>query len=88
MTKRSFIDRPTGGADGTEEPLFRPLYHDPFEGICRHALALDPEAREHIVQNCPRCGWLADPDAIDSDAGCLLEGMDLQPSEGQASECE
>lgn len=88
MVKRSFIDRLTGGAEVTESPLFRPLYQDPFEGICRHALALGSEARKHIVQNCPRCGWMTDPKAIDPDAGCLLEGMDLQPTEGQSTEGE
>ncbi len=68
-------------ADPTSEDLAQrasaPLYRDPFEGICAHARALTPDARAKRTQNCPRCGWQADPDVIDPDAGCLLEGTAL-----------
>ncbi len=66
------------------ERMRAPLYRDPFEGVCAHARALTPDARTKQTQNCPRCGRQADPNAIDSNAGCLLEGMALDLASLQA----
>ena len=73
MSRRSRVAR----SESLGERARAPLYRDPFEGTCLHARALSPADRVKSLQNCPRCGRIAAPEAVTAEAPCLLEGLSL-----------